>query len=458
MPHGIDEASASTDADLRLLILGPGGEVMSHSPDLAQWLGVPPGELAQAATATLPGVVVETSVLQGGATALVFRRRAADMAGLRRENHLLRETLDAIDGTVVVYDADLRFLLANAAYFDMFTHLPRDGSLVGRTYAEILADSITAHRVGDQRAYENPAAFIVEREAEVRLPREVKRDAYHPERERWVRIQSKWTPSGNRVALRIDITAIRRLQEELEGAERLKTVGRIAGGVAHNFNNILTVICGNLDLMLSSPDMTSALSALARRAMASADAGARLTRQLLIFAQRDLTHPQPAAAHMLLTQVHGLLRGVAGPDMVVEMDLTDREGMVCVDRTQFEAAMVNVVLNARDAITERRLTRQGDTSGRIIIRLTAPPVRADEVRMIRVSVTDNGCGMLPEVAAEAFEPFFTTKHPNVATGLGLSQVQGFVASAGGHASIESAPGVGTTITLFLPWQSSDPMD
>jgi signal transduction histidine kinase len=367
---------------------------------------------------------------------------ASELEMLRRENAMLRETLDAIDGTVVVYSDDLRYRFGNRAYHELFPWQPPDEELVGRSYEELLGASIDAGMAADPNAGEDRAGYIARRAAELRDRKLATREIYHRKLDQWWQIRAKWTPSGNRVALRIDITGLKRLQKELLRAHRMETIGRVSGGVAHDFNNLLTIITGNLEMIRMRANDPARVTALAGTAMSAAENGAKLIRQLLTFAQRDLTQPRRLNANQLLSDMADLLRRTGGFETAFSLQLGDEVGESHFDSTQFESAVVNLVLNAREALAGCEEPR--------LIKVSTACERLGAVDYVAVSVADSGAGMTDAVAAQAFEPFFTTKPVGSGPGLGLSQVHGFASGAGGWVRINSAPGQGTTVTILLP--------
>ena len=233
----------------------------------------------------------------------------------------------------------------------------------------------------------------------------------------------------------------------LAQAQRLETVGRLTGGVAHDFNNLLTVVIGGLDMILSSPTDTARVKRLAEAAMAAGRRGERLTRQLLAFSRRQELKPEIVAVGALIQQIEPLVRRAVDEGVELAVSCDPDIGASRLDPAQFEAALLNLVVNAADAVGGK---------GRIEIRATRRRLEAGEVQdaapgdYVAVSVSDTGPGMTPEVLARAFEPFFTTKEVGKGTGLGLAQVYGFIRQAGGAATIDSRPGEGATVTLLVP--------
>jgi PAS domain S-box-containing protein len=241
-------------------------------------------------------------------------------------------------------------------------------------------------------------------------------------------------------------------EADLMHAQRMEAVGRLTGGVAHDFNNLLTVVIGALDIMLRSPDDTAKRQKLGEAALAAARRGEGLTHQLLAFSRRQALRPEAVDLNALIHQSEPLLRRAVGEAIDFKLRLRRGGARVNVDPSQFEAALLNLVVNARDAL--------GD-AGAITIKTMSCEIRSGEVpdlppgAYVCVTVADNGSGMSPDVIARVFEPFFTTKAIGKGTGLGLSQVYGFARQSGGAASISSSVGRGTEIRLYLPPLADD---
>jgi signal transduction histidine kinase len=354
------------------------------------------------------------------------------------ENTVLRDTLDAVDGSVVVYDPNQRFLFANQSYRAKFPHLPPDDVLRRLRYADVLALSIAAGAIADPAARLDPASFIGRRVAEMDDRRTTVRETHHPGTDRWSQLRVRWTPGGNRVALRIDITELKRLQQHVLRAQRIESISRISGGVAHDFNNLLTVITSNLEMIGLRPQDPSRIRDWAGRALAAAEIGAQLIRQLLTFAHRDVIHPQLLEPNALLVDMHERLARAIGAPFGLQFVPGCDCGHVWIDSLQFEAAMINLVRNSAEAL------KGMEAPAPIMIRTS----NADG--LVRIAVSDAGRGMEADIAAQAIEPFFTTKPVGAGSGLGLSQVYGFATAAGGQARIATEPGRGTTVTIELP--------
>jgi PAS domain S-box-containing protein len=247
-----------------------------------------------------------------------------------------------------------------------------------------------------------------------------------------------------------DITELRQVEERFLQAQKMEAVGRLAGGVAHDFNNLLTVIFGQTDLTLAElPPDHSAIEAL-RDVRDAAKRAAALTQQLLAFSRQQLVEPVVFNLNEGVTQLENIVRRLIGEDVEVILLLAPEAGSVKADRGQFEQLLMNLAVNARDAMPQGgRLTLESANvtldDGYAKSRLE---VQAGDYVMLAVS--DTGTGMTDEVKARIFEPFFTTKELGKGTGLGLATCFGIVKQAGGHLSVYSEVGVGTTFRVYLP--------
>lgn len=242
--------------------------------------------------------------------------------------------------------------------------------------------------------------------------------------------------------------ALRLAEEQLRQSQKMEAIGQLTGGVAHDFNNLLTVIRSSADL-LRRPEITEERRRRYVDAIAeTADRAAKLTGQLLAFARRQALKPEVFNIGERLDQVADMLQTVVGSRVTLMTDTRCADCFVEADATQFETALVNMAVNARDAMEgEGRLTiavRQAEAVPRV------RGHRRAQGTFVAVSVADTGSGIAPDQVQHIFEPFFTTKEVGKGTGLGLSQVYGFAKQSGGEVDVESRPGEGTTFTLYLP--------
>jgi PAS domain S-box-containing protein len=242
-------------------------------------------------------------------------------------------------------------------------------------------------------------------------------------------------------------------EADLMHAQRMEAVGRLTGGVAHDFNNLLTVVIGALDMILRSPDDAARRQKMGEAALAAARRGERLTHQLLAFSRRQTLRPEPVDLNGLIRESEPLLRRAVGEAVEFRLKLRRGGARVAVDPAQFEAAQLNLVVNARDALAEQ--------GGKITVQTMSCALDAGDVTELAagdyvcITVADNGAGMPAELIGRAFEPFFTTKPVGKGTGLGLSQVYGFARQSGGAAHISSTEGRGTEIRIYLPPLTGD---
>jgi signal transduction histidine kinase len=255
-----------------------------------------------------------------------------------------------------------------------------------------------------------------------------------------------------------EVSERRKAETALWHTQKLDLMGQLTGGIAHDFNNLLTIISGNLELIHQSfENHTDPLSTSQPRllkllvtAEGAADHAAKITQQLLAFARRSAFAAEPTSVGDLLAASEGFLRRAAGEAVSVAIVSAPNLWQCRIDPVQVEAAIVNLVVNARDAMPEGGSLRievanvSGDEAGGEVGRTIAA---GDYVRIV---VSDTGSGMVPEVIDRAFEPFFTTKEAGKGSGLGLSQVYGSITQAGGYVLIDSTPGEGTAVHLYLP--------
>ncbi|HLG89902.1 MAG TPA: ATP-binding protein [Alphaproteobacteria bacterium] len=244
-----------------------------------------------------------------------------------------------------------------------------------------------------------------------------------------------------------EIEERRRAEEQLARAQRMEAIGQLTGGVAHDFNNLLQAVIGNLDLLRRRIFDPPAIRMI-DHALQAAERGAKLTGQLLAFSRRQQLRPGSVDTNALVSGLSEMLRSVLGGTIVLETDLAEDLWPIQADTTQLELMILNLVINARDAMPE---------GGRIAIHtrnvVRQKPERPEEPEpgeYIELTVSDDGSGIRPEVLARVFEPFFTTKPVGKGSGLGLSQVLGLAQQQGGGVAIDSTPEQGTEVHIYLP--------
>jgi len=369
-------------------------------------------------------------------------RKEAEQS-LRASESLFHSAFDDTSVAMVITGLDHRFLQVNAAFARLFGYSAAEMlsmSTPDITHPDDLAASYTlrkellagkSHFVQEKR-YIHRDGHVIWAVTNVSLVR----DAAHQPLLYVGQVQ--------------DITDRRQLEDRFRQSQKLEAVGRLAGGVAHDFNNLLTVINGFSEILLSTLSRTDA-----NREMVDAihDAGKRaaaLTSQLLAFSRNAIVEPKVLDLNEVLTGSERLLRRLIGADVTLSTALAPELGRVKADPTQVEQIVMNLAVNARDAMPrggkltfETRDVRLRDDDS-----ATYPDLKVGDY--IQLAVSDTGCGMTEEVQAKLFEPFFTTKEVGKGTGLGLAMVYGVVKAHGGHVSVYSEVGVGTTFKILLP--------
>ncbi|MBK7973604.1 MAG: PAS domain-containing protein [Deltaproteobacteria bacterium] len=272
---------------------------------------------------------------------------------------------------------------------------------------------------------------------------------------RWIRDHAFPVRDERGAVIRIagvaeDVTARRDLERQIHESQKMESIGVLAGGVAHDFNNLLTVISGNTELLSMEIEEGSEASHLAQQVSEAAARAANLTRQLLAFSRREVLEPRVLDVNQVVRDLQRMLGRLLGEDIALTANLGSGLGHVFVDPGHLEQVIMNLAVNARDAMPQggdlvietRRVAAGG-----------APAAGGERPRgshFVQIRVRDTGHGMSPEVRARIFEPFFTTKGRGRGTGLGLAVVHGIVAQSGGCVDVESAPGKGTTFTIDFP--------
>ena len=244
-----------------------------------------------------------------------------------------------------------------------------------------------------------------------------------------------------------DVTRRKQLEEQLRITERMEAVGRLAGGIAHDLNNLLTIISGNTGLLLESLPSGSPLHTDAEQIRFASERATSLITQLLDFGRRKPGTPRSLDLNRVLTDFEPMLRKLLGEGVVLVVSLNPKLGKVRADRVQLEQVIVNLIANARDATSRKGIVTL--RTGKVVVNEHDPALGLRPGRYVWLSVSDDGVGMAPEVRDRVFEPFFTTKEGR-GTGLGLASAFGIVAHGGGTIDVESEPGKGTTFQVFLP--------
>jgi two-component system, cell cycle sensor histidine kinase and response regulator CckA len=247
----------------------------------------------------------------------------------------------------------------------------------------------------------------------------------------------------------IDVTERRLTELQLQQAQKMEAIGRLAGGVAHDFNNLLTAILGHAELIMAhvaDPGVRADIEEITK----AGHRATRLTRQLLAFSRKQRLVPQVLDLNGVVVDLGKMLMRVIGEDIRLEIQTGPMLEHTKVDPVQVEQLLLNLVVNSRDAMPQGGTVRISTANAQIDAEFAQRHQGAVPGRYVTLTVQDYGCGMDRDTLAHAFEPFFTTKGPAKGTGLGLATVYGIVNQSGGYVTIDSTPGVGTTVTAYLP--------
>ncbi|APO51799.1 PAS domain S-box protein [Bradyrhizobium diazoefficiens] len=370
-------------------------------------------------------------------------RDAAQLLGQVREaQRALRESMTrltavvetAVDG-VILFDAQARILLFNPACERLFGY--RADEVMNLDIGMLMSNEERPSSTGHTLRIATGEAAGVRKDGST-FPMDLS-------------VGQAWQ-DGELIYVGIvhDLTTRKLTEQQLQQAQKMETVGQLSGGIAHDFNNLLTVIIGNAEFLSEQLRARPDLRRFADDICQSGERGAELTQRLLAFSRRQLLQPRAIECRELLTSMHKLLKRTLRENIEITTAFGAGSILAFADRAQLESAVLNLALNAQDAMPAGgHLTLSTElTAIDEHYRVQHPEVESGSYALI--SITDDGEGMTPDVIERAFEPFFTTKEVGKGSGLGLSMVYGFAKQSGGHVSIYSEPGLGTTVRIYLP--------
>jgi PAS domain S-box-containing protein len=400
------------------------------------------------------GTIIEVCVF---AQTLIYEGRSASLGALvdlteqRRAEHdrdrnrqFLDRVIENVPATIFVKDPDGRFLLVNRRAEKMWG-VTRD-QIIGRTADEVFpGPSAAAIRAIEQKLLTEREELLIEEHA-FETP---------ANGTRWVisrRLCIRGANGNPEFLLGVveDVTDRRAVEQQLRQAQKMEAVGNLTGGLAHDFNNLLLIMIGNLDLLAEEVAAIPSAAETLETILQAALRGAELTRQMLAFSRRQPLQPSRVAINELVGSTMKMLGRTIGQTVDIQLRVANGLPAVFIDAAQLETALVNIAINARDAMPD---------GGRLMVETSAVELDEADVPLqpemspgayVVISLTDNGTGMSADVLARIFEPFFTTKQDGKGTGLGLSMVYGFVKQSGGHISAYSEVGAGTVFKLYIP--------
>jgi len=370
---------------------------------------------------------------------------AARRRTLARQQELLVGVLEASPNLVFVKDYEGRFLLANQAVATLYGTTVAD--LIGKTDADFNGDptQVEGFLRDDREVIRTgqPKSFIEEPVTDARTGEH-----------RWlqtVKVPLRLNDEGETYVLGIatDVTDVKMLEEQLRRSQKMEAIGRLAGGIAHDFNNLLTTIIINIEFLAEEPLGDEALAEVSEIREA-AKKSAALTKQLLAFGRRQIQQTETLNLGRLVDGLATILRTLIGEDVRLALDVEDDLWSVNADRSQIEQVVMNLAINARDAMPTGGELRVEVGNVRLDEAYTEQRVAMEPGDYVVISVGDTGDGIAPEVQDRVFDPFFTTKGPDKGTGLGLATVYGIVSQTGGHVWFYSEIGIGTTFKVYFP--------
>ncbi len=378
----------------------------------------------------------------------------AAVAAALAERKVLADVVESTDAFIQVADLDYRFLAINRASADEFERIFGVRPKPGDSMLDLLSDlpeQQAAVKAVWSRALAGEEFTLVQEFGDPARDRRAYEMKFNTLRDRSGAAIGAFQ-FVNDVTDRIrDQARLAEAERQLRQTQKIEAIGQLTGGVAHDFNNLLMVILGGLS-MIDRPGDQARRSRILDGMRQAAERGASLSRQLLAFSRRQPLKAEPVDLRSQLDGMRDLLDRALRGDVHVRTELADDLWTILVDPAELELVLLNLCVNARDAMPD------GGTI--TIVARNAPDIREHgrQGDFVRLSVSDTGCGMSAEVLSHVFEPFFTTKEVGKGSGLGLPQVYGFAEQSGGSVQIDSAPGAGTTVSLTLPRTDRTPAD
>jgi PAS domain S-box-containing protein len=378
------------------------------------------------------------------------------MQSIPNASDILLAVIDATPDAIFVKDLEGRYVLVNQAAARFIARTP--GEVIGKNDFELYPEDTARRFVQDDKTVlESGKAMSFEGVASSNLGTQAYLVTKGVYRDKTGKILGIYGISHDITELRSAQDSLEQTRQALFRSQKMEAVGQLTGGIAHDFNNILMVILGNLELLrIKLPHADDATTELIDETLRATKHGQDLTGDLLAFSRRRQLNPQPVAINALVENIVRLLTRTLGASIRITTAASRDAGVAMVDPAALEAAILNVALNARDAMPQ---------GGTLTIRtskadITHAPRTEDDLpigQYAMLAIQDTGSGMPPEITQRVFEPFFTTKTGGTGSGLGLSMVYGFAKQSGGTVTIASDVGRGTTVIIYLPLTKSTPV-
>ncbi|MDP2332658.1 MAG: response regulator [Reyranella sp.] len=374
-----------------------------------------------------------------------LERRVLEGSRELGRNNLI-DAIESLDHGLVLYDHEDRLVLFNQHLYDQYP-LANGHFAIGQTFEQIFRVLVDCGAVTVPPG-ESAQQFIADSVARHKRADGTVAEVVQPDG-RVLHVTEHRSKSQGFVSIARDVTKQLKLAEQARESQKMEAIGRLTGGLAHDLNNYLAVVLGNLDLLAEQPNVDATARKLIDGAIAGTLRGGELIRSLLAFSRRQPLAPRVIDVGQHVAEVTNLVKRTIGENIVVDLRVADDLWPVTIDAAQLDSCVINLANNAHDAMP---------AGGRLSIALSNVSLR-DETSTeegaslrdhVQIEFADTGTGMGEAVLARAFEPFFTTKGPGHGTGLGLSMVHGFVHQSGGFLRVDSTPGAGTIVRLYLP--------
>ncbi|MDG6881500.1 Blue-light-activated protein [Phocoenobacter uteri] len=352
---------------------------------------------------------------------------------LKEKSELLEQTFSTMRDGFVIFDKEMQIISYNEKFKELLNEfMSNPAQPLNIETLAVFFNQKNANLYGKNTAITPEILITPNRE------QELLEIAFNNQILEW----RSTTLENGLVAFLINRTERKKLESDLAHSQKMQTIGHLTGGIAHDFNNFLAVIIGNLDL-IDPETLTEKQQKRLQRALKAAENSAELTQRLLAYARKQPLHPKDLDLNKLIIEFNDFIKHSIPPTIQVELELTTDLPHIYIDKTQLETALMNLIVNAKDALTN---------GGKIIIRSTLQVIQRTHhiEKMVQLSIIDNGCGMDEATQKQIFEPFFTTKGQRRGNGLGLSMVYGFIRQSKGRVVVQSKINEGTAIHLQLP--------